>query len=113
MNNLDTRETQLLAIGGSLWEKNGHRRIYFNVRMLTELLGYKIAYRRNSIDWATRNGSKISNSTAYHVVDHVNRSRFHYDLNRGVFSWYDSISRETANEIVEAIESLSINQVAA
>lgn len=103
---ITTREQLLIAAGGNLWEKGDYRRVYFPERLLATLLGYQIeTYRSGGVASATRDGSKVSNATMNRVLDDLRKARFHYDLVRGTYSWYDTISRATAEALIEALDN--------
>jgi len=72
--------------GGSLWEKHGHRRIYFEGANIAQQQGLDWAsYNTGNISSATLNGDKISNSECRRILDGFRWFKIWYDLNRNEF----------------------------
>lgn len=69
----------LQQIGGSLWEKNGMRRIYFND--LPSLFGLNVSrYNSGNISGAALDGGKISNTRAREICGALADSKIWFDL---------------------------------
>src|SRR5690606_8036459 len=78
-------EARLIAKGGKVWEKGGHRRIYIN--NLVELYGLELDYyNTGNICSAKLDGQKISNSWARELSYTLGWGKFWYDLNAGRFA---------------------------
>jgi hypothetical protein len=77
---------QLIAAGGSRWQKTGlgrvYDRVYFN--SLADRYGLKCSYYNSgNVSFATLNGEKISNSAAREVLADLAHGKFWYDLTTG------------------------------
>jgi hypothetical protein len=73
-----TLAARLEKIGGNLWEKGGHCRVYFN--NAPELIGLTYTkYKTGNISSARLNGEQISNSECSRMLDRI--GRVYYDLN--------------------------------
>lgn len=60
-------ETQIRNIGGNLWERGGHRRVYLN--HWAHLAGLRTErYNSGNISYAELNGTEISNTRAYKLL---------------------------------------------
>lgn len=100
--------TQLVAIGGSLWEKGDLRRVYFNCRELCSLYGLKYDGWKYTVD-----GERVSNNTGSAFASALQRGKFWYDLAAGEFCSKD-LSDKIAQKLVERItKALAQEDVAA
>lgn len=60
-------ETQIRNIGGNLWERSGHRRVYLDD--WATLAGINVThYNSGSISYAEFDGEQLSNSKAYKLL---------------------------------------------
>lgn len=97
-----TIEARFAEIGGNLWERHGHRRIYFN--NLTELYGLDLDYyNTGNISSATLDGEGISNNSARIIASDLKFGKLWFDLNTGSFASRDLPSR-MADKLVERIK---------
>lgn len=65
-------EKKLIEVGGRLWEKNGHRRIYINgAKALEAVFGLSLEfYKSGNIVSAELCGESISNTKARKILAH-------------------------------------------
>ena len=83
-------------LGGNLWEKGGHERVYFPQEKKQSILGLDIdRYGTGNIRKATLNGEKISNSQAGRILSSVNNA--YYDIKSKTFNY-----RETGREEIDS-----------
>lgn len=92
-------EDVLVELGGSLWEKHGHRRIYLSEEALARLIGFEVTRRngRGRITGARFQGNAISNNYAEEIARSLS-GKFWYDLDAKSFGHKD-MSTEIADEI--------------
>jgi len=65
----------MIAIGGSEWERHGKHRVYLN--NWADLLGLEVGrYKSGNIRWATYKGKSISNSQAYKILGSIDKVWF-------------------------------------
>ena len=87
---IEKRTVEILTgdqFGGNLWEKYGHRRIYFDAADIARYGGLDWGtYKTGNISSATLNGEKISNSEAKRILGEFQWFKIWYDLNSGGFS---------------------------
>lgn len=77
-------EARLLDMGGNLWEKAGHSRIYLN--NLAHLYGLEISrYNTGNISHATLDGEKISNNSARKILGSLYDAKVWFDRTNGTF----------------------------
>lgn len=87
----------LITLGGSLWEKNGMRRVYFND--LPSLYGLKATYyNTGNISSATLDGDAISNAAAREIQSYLKNGKLFYDLVSGEFG-----SRDLSQSYITAL----------
>lgn len=89
---------KLLILGGKSWVKDSCNRIYVNTDELLTSLGYEWGYyKTGNLEWATLDGSHISNSKFSKIHNSINK--FWYDINTGN---YDSkINSSIGQELVK------------
>lgn len=96
-------EQRLVEIGGNLWERHGHRRVYFNYNTLAELLGMKLEfYNTGNIRAAWMDGERVSNTHARGYYWDLRNGKIWYDLNTEKFATRDVEGRR-AQHIIERI----------
>lgn len=72
-------EHRLVAAGGSLWQKSGMCRVYFNG--LARWFGLECdCYKTGNIAYATLNGERISNTQAGKIAGRFGFSKLYFDL---------------------------------
>jgi len=100
--------TQLVAIGGSIWEKGDLRRVYFNYHELSRFYGLMYDGWKYTVD-----GEKVSNNTGSAFASALGRGKLWYDLAAGEFCSKD-LSDKIAQKLVERItKTLAQEDVAA
>jgi len=106
----------LQRIGGRLWEKHGHRRIYFNEPDMMETIGLEVSrYNSGRISSARHDGCTISNREANRIIARLPKKLW-YDLNVQKWAWvvkdhnrrrpYRDEADEMAEEVIAAIEGM-------
>lgn len=96
---------------GTLWEKNGKARIYFN--NLPSMFGLETThYGSGNLGSATIDGEKISNREASDLLSVFVESKLWYDLNDGQFHHTLTNSRKydgdlVAGEVIKKIHELA------
>ena len=94
--------TDLVAVGGSLWEKHGRSRVYFN--RLAELYGLDVSfYRTGNVSAATLDDHLISNSEARRILARLAAARFWYDNQEGRFDGWP-LKQHDREWLVRAVE---------
>ena len=89
------------TFGGSLWEKHGKKRIYFNYKKILSDYGYKFSrYNTGNISSASLEGDKISNGSMAKILDEISDIKFFIDLSERSLRCGDS---ELAQEIFEYV----------
>lgn len=80
----ENRVVEILTGGqfqGNLWEKGGHRRIYFNAATIATSQGLDWGrYNTGNISSASLNGQKISNNACRRILDDLQYVKLWYDL---------------------------------
>lgn len=95
-------EARLIAVGGKLWEKHGHRRVYFN--NLVELYGLELEYyNTGNIYRASLDGECISNRSAREYVWDLRNGKLWYDLNTGEFASRD-MDQDMADRLIGRLQ---------
>jgi len=93
---------RLIGIGGSEWIKDGYHRIYFNLDIMTEMIGLDLSfYKTGNIQSARLNGETISNSKAKGLLMSIN-GKFWYDVKNDKWCCKD-MNVDRAREIKQAI----------
>ena len=65
---------------GTLWEKNGMKRLYFNTQTLADLIGFTFThYGTGNISSASLCGSKLSNTKARKLLTELDLGKCWYD----------------------------------
>jgi uncharacterized protein YjbI with pentapeptide repeats len=81
---------QLLAAGGSLWEKGDLRRIYFN--NLADLFGLKLShYNTGNVSGAELDGMTISNTEGKRIASDLAATKLWVDLATGTITVRESM----------------------
>ena len=94
-------EARLLEVG-SLWEKHGYRRIYFNDLAAWYGLEYN-TYNTGNISNAWVDGERVSNSEGRRILGRLAGAKVWYDLTDGKF--HGKVNRqEDFERIVERIK---------
>lgn len=93
---------KLIEAGGSVWEKNGMTRIYFND--LATWYGLEVArYNTGNVSGATLDGESISNSEAKKILTALSETKVWYDVDAQEFACKGDTRR--ANIIIDAIKA--------
>lgn len=91
------KESDLIGVGGRLWERGSMRRVYFND--VGRFIGLDVTrYSTGNIQSATLNGEHISNTKARKMLDSL--GKVYFDLVKGEWSHAEigeAIEREVAN----------------
>lgn len=95
----------LTAAGGTLWEKSGMRRIYFN--NLAALMGLSISYyKTGNISSARHNGERISNGAAGRMLSSIDKLWFDLADNKFYFKASDKDLARTVCAKLRAVAGI-------
>ena len=84
MQNQNTTVEQLIAVGGSEWQRGNNHRVYFND--LAGLYGLSTNhYNTGNISSARLHGEKISNSRARELSNTLRTAKLWYDVAESKF----------------------------
>ena len=96
-----SREDKIIE-AGSLWEKYGKRRVYFN-DLANRVFSDLDHYNTGNISYAEIDGEKISNSRAKRIMADLQWGKIWYDIDAREFC-SKGIHEDHVDRIVESIE---------
>ena len=86
---MNERAAEILTeqFGGNLWERHGHRRVYFEGAAIAQRQGLTWEnYNSGNICAAWLDGERISNSEAKRILQGFQWHKIWFDLNSGQFA---------------------------
>lgn len=99
----------LVKVGGKRWQQGNYDRVYFND--LPRWYGIEYTtYKTGNISGASLNGSRISNSLAYGLVNDLDHSKLWYDVGEDTFQGKGPNINDYLPDLVRAIRAAVMAQ---